>query len=225
MKLLTATGFALLLASRTCSAAAAAELCGGPLTDNNFDRPLDYTSDQDKYGYGEGQKNKLNLVESFHFNRDVELLISGMQAPLPADIHYTLKHFPNHYRALHSMAQWQLQNPNPRNEECNCIAWLLPAECYFTRAITFTPKDPVLYYLLGIYLHQKGELDRAFEAYNDAKNLGIDNSEYFYNFGLLLVDMKDFPAAREYAHQAYARGVPFPGLRNKLQKLGEWQDP
>ena len=202
--------------------AAGAELCGGPLEDNNFKRPLDYTSNQDKYGFGDGAKNKLALVENFHFDSDVEMLIKGMQGPLPGDIHYTLKHFPNHYRALNSMANWHLQNPNPKDEECDCLDWLLSAECYFTRAITFRPQDPMLYYIFGIYLHKKGDLARAVDAYIDASNLGLDAAEVHYNFGLLLVDTGDYDQAKEHATRAYADGVPFPGLRNKLQRAGHW---
>ncbi|MDJ0710563.1 MAG: hypothetical protein QNJ14_09245 [Woeseiaceae bacterium] len=199
-----------------------ADLCGGPLSNNNFRRPLDYTSDQDKYGFGEGRWNKLALVEDNHFNADVEMLKGGIMGPLPQDIHYTLMHFPNHYRALHSMAKWHLANPNPDDEECQCVEWVLPAECYFTRAITFTPEDPVLYYILGIYLHSAGELARSLDAYGDALKLGADFAEYHYNYGLLLVDMKDYEGAREQATLAYTKGAPFPGLRNKLERLGEW---
>lgn len=217
-------GFALLVLLCATSGSYAAGLCGGPLGDNNFNRPLDYASNQDKYGYGEGKTNKLALVENFHFNSDVEMLVDGMTGPLPTDIHYTLKHFPNHYRALHSMAKWHLQNPNPDDEECDCLRWLLPAECYFTRAITFRPRDPMLYYILGIYLHQSGELDRSFEAYSDAAKLGLNAAEFHYNFGLLLVDQGNYELAREYAKRAYTNGVPFPGLRNKLQRVGEWRD-
>jgi len=201
----------------------AAELCGGPLSDNNFDRPLDYTSDEDKYGWSEGQKNKLALVEHAHFTSKVEMLIDGENGPLPGDIHYTLKHFPNHYRALYAMAKWQLENPSPKDEDCDCLAWLLPAECYFTRAITFKPKDPMLYYILGLYEHQKGDLKKALDAYNDATTLGLDSPEFHYNFGLLMVDLKNYDGARKYAHKAYSEGVPFPGLRNKLQRVGQWQ--
>ena len=199
------------------------QLCGGPLDNNNFSRPLDYTSDQDKYGFGEGRRNKLALVEDNHFNADVEMLRAGMHGPLPGDIHYTLMHFPNHYRALHSMAKWHLKNPHPDDEECGgCLAWLLPAECYFTRAITFTPYDSTIYYILGIYLHQKKDLDRALAAYGDALKLGADSAEYHYNFGLLLVDLGDYEAARRHAKKAYDMGVPFPGLQAKLKRLGEW---
>ena len=205
-------------------ASRAAELCGGPLSDNNFDRPLDYTSNEDKYGWSEGQKNKLALVENAHFTAEVEMLVDGVNGPLPGDIHYTLKHFPNHYRALHAMAKWHLQNPNPRDEDCgDCLAWLLPAECYFTRAITFKPKDPMLYYILGVYQHQKGDLGAALDAYNDAEKLGLTDAEFHYNFGLLLVDLKDYEGAREYAAKAYSAGAPFPGLRNKLERAGEWR--
>ena len=201
---------------------AAAELCGGPLSDNNFDRPLDYTSDRDRYAADGGEPNKLELVEKFHFDRNVEMLVSGMQGPLPGDIHYTLKHFPNHYRALHSMARWHLQNPNPDDEECDCIEWLLPAECYFTRAITFTPDDPVLYYIFGIYLHKAEDLSKSRESYEKALSLGLGSAEVHYNMGLLLIDMKDYPSAREQARLAYSKGAPFPGLKNKLERLGKW---
>ncbi len=199
-----------------------AELCGGPLSDNNFGRPLDYTSDVDKYGYSGGQGDKLRIVEKHHFNRDVEMLIAGMQGPLPGDIHYTLKQFPNHYRALNSMGKWHLQNPNPTNEECECLDWLLPAECYFARAIAFTPEDPMVYYILGLYLHRKGDLNKAMGAYDDAATLGLDTAEFHYNMGLLLVDMENYESAREHAVKAYSMGVRFPGLRKKLESLGEW---
>jgi hypothetical protein len=169
-----------------------AELCGGPLEDNNFNRPLDYTSNQDKYGFGEGRTNKLALVEDHHFNADVEMLVGGINGPLPGDIHYTLKHFPNHYRALHTMAKWHIKYPNPKDEDCGkCLSWLLPAECYFTRAITFKPQDPMLYYILGLYLHNIKDLDRAIDAYNDALTLGASSAEFHYNMGLLMVDRKD----------------------------------
>jgi len=199
-----------------------AELCGGPLNDNSFDRPLDYTSDLDKYGFSGGSRNKLRTVEKYHFDKNVEMLVSGINVPLPGDIDYTLRHFPNHYRALHSMATWHLQNPNPDDAECNCLEWLLPAECYFTRAMTFTPSDPVLYYIFGIYLHKKQELDRALDAYNDALKLGLDSAEVHYNLGLLQVDLKNYESARAHAKIAYAKGVSFPALRNKLKKAGEW---
>lgn len=203
-------------------AAQAQGLCGGPLDDNNFGRPLDYTSDFDKYAFSEGVGDKLELVESAHFNRDVETLKAGQQGPLPGDIHYTLKHFPNHYRALNSMANWYIQNPIPDYEECDCADWLLPAECYFTRALTFKPKDPVLFYILGLFLHKKGDLIRAVDAYDDAAKLGLDTAEYHYNYGLLMVDARDFEAARLHAQIAYAKGAAFPGLKNKLESAGEW---
>jgi len=201
-----------------------AELCGGPLSENNFGRPLDYTSNLDKYGYsGGGQGDKLRLVEKHHFNQNVEMLVSGMQGPLPGDIHYTLKQFPNHYRALNSMANWHLQNPNPTDEECgDCLEWLLSAECYFARAISLQPEDPIVYYILGLYLHKKGDLDEAVDAYNDAATLGLDTAEYHYNMGLLMVDTKDYESAKAHAQKAYAMGAGFPGLQNKLKAVGEW---
>jgi len=40
----------------------------------------------------------------------------------------------------------------------------------------------------------------------------------------LYADLKNYPLAREEARQAYKLGYPLPGLRNKLEKLGEWQE-
>jgi tetratricopeptide (TPR) repeat protein len=211
------------VASVLSTVSASAELCGGPLDKNNFSRPLDYTSDQDKYGFGEGRRNKLALVEDNHFNADVEMLRDGINGPLPGDIHYTLMHFPNHYRALQSMSKWHLKNPHPKDEECgDCTDWLLPAECYFERAITFTPNDPTLYYIFGIYLHKKKDYQRAHVAYDDALTLGAGSAEFHYNLGLLLVDIGDYESARAHARKAYELGAPFPGLQNKLKKAGEW---
>ena len=223
MKKTTFAVLSLAISLQTVPSVALAELCGGPLSNNNFDRPLDYTSAEDRYGWSEGQKNKLALVENAHFTAEVEQLLKGVNGPLPGDIHYTLMHWPNHYRALNAMANWHLQNPNPKDEECDCIEWLLPPECYFTRAITFKPKDPMLYYVLGVYLHKKEELDKAEDAYNDALRLGLNAPEFNYNYGLLMIDLGNYDRAMEFASKAYSQGVPFPGLRNKLQQAGRWQ--
>src|SRR5688500_20384658 len=68
---------------------AAHALCGGSLSDNNFRRPVDVNDPADK--------DKIYIVEKYHFTPEVAALIRGSTSKLPGDIHYTLRHIPNHY--------------------------------------------------------------------------------------------------------------------------------
>jgi tetratricopeptide (TPR) repeat protein len=49
---------------------------------------------------------------------------------------------------------------------------------------------------------------------------GGGSAEINYFLGLVLVDLKDYAAAREYARKAYTLGYPLPGLRDKLARAG-----
>ncbi len=179
-------------------------LCGGSLDQNSWARPLDYRSPEDR--------KLLRIVEPFHFTPKVENLEGGMTSPLPGDIHYTLMRFVNHYRALNSMANWQLKNGfKPGGEH-------FPAECYFERATTFTPNDPVLYVIWGNYLYRKKEFPRALEVYQKALSLDDNNADTHYSLGLLYLEMNDVERAQQHADRAYALGYPLPGLKNKLQR-------
>lgn len=187
----------------------ASALCGGPLDGNNFNRPLDY---RDRIG----EAANLHMVEVRHFTPEVEGLIKGNTGSLVLDIDYTLRQIPNHYRALSAMARYQLQNPRPDN-----AGWYT-VECYFERALAFTPDDPNIYVIYAVYLHRKKDYEKALEFYSEAARLGLDTAEYHYNLGLLYFDMKDFAKARKEADKAYGRKYPLPGLKNKLQRAGKW---
>ncbi len=183
-------------------------LCGGPLERNSFGRPVDYTDPN--------QAAEIRIVERFHFTEEVERLESGINDPLPGDIGYTLRHIPNHYRALFAMAEWQRKNP-PRTE-----LNYLSADCYFQRALTFKPHDATIYMIYGIHLHKADKLESALSAYKMSAQKNPDDPELDYNLGLLYIDLAQYDKAREHARKAYAKGYPLPGLRNKLQRLGEW---
>jgi tetratricopeptide (TPR) repeat protein len=183
----------------------AQQVCGGSLGQNSWGRPLDYRDP--------GEQDSLDLVERFHFTRDTENLVKGVNVPLPGDIHYTLMRFVNHYRALNSMATWQLKNGFREGQE------YFPADCYFERAAAFTPDDPMVYVIWGNYLFRKKDFPRALEIYGRAEELGPDNAEVHYNLGLLYIEMKDLVRAQEHADKAYSLGYPLPGLRNKLKRL------
>lgn len=185
--------------------------CGPPLNMNHWGRPADHRNPE--------ETERLNLVERYHFTPEIEALKDGKNGPLPGDIHYTLIQFVNHYRALQAMATWQLTNPCRQDQEC------FPADCYFERALAFTPDDPTIYLIWGNYAYRKNEHDRALEIYRRAEALAPENAEVLYNLGLLQVERKDYSSARDYAVKAYGRGHPLPGLRNRLKRAGVKLDP
>jgi Tfp pilus assembly protein PilF len=153
-------------------------------------------------------------VESNHFTPEVETLQRGLTAPLPRDIAFVLRAFPNHHRALNSMARWQLQNKAPLDAEND----IWTADCYFLRAIDFRPDDWRVQFVYGIYLHRAKRLVEADKAYDAAAELGADTPDFFYNRGLLAVDRGNLQQAGEFSDKATALGHPLKGLRDKLAR-------
>jgi tetratricopeptide (TPR) repeat protein len=172
--------------------------------------PYDYTL---RGGYAE----QLLTVESHHFNRDVESLTRGQTTMLPyGDLAYTLRAWPNHHRALNSMSRYQLQMSRKGQ------AIEIPAECWFQRAIRYSPKDATTYMLYGMYLQKAGKLDMARDQYQAALTINPNSADANYNYGLLLVTLKEYEAAKKHAKKAYDAGFPLPGLRNQLTRAGQW---
>ena len=69
---------------------------------------------------------------------------------------------------------------------------------------------------------KRGNFDDALLLYDSALKREPHNAEVYYNLGLLYVDLDDFEQARASAEKAYGLGYPLPGLRRKLERLGEW---
>ncbi len=190
------------------------EFCGDPFSVNAFGRPVDQNAPADKE-YVAG-------IEFNHFNRDVETLVRGKTSDSPVDdLAYILRQVPNHYRALATMASFQLKNGYLAEHQRNKI---FTADCYFRRALSFKPDDPVIHSIYGIYLHRSGALNAALTEYLIAEQIGPASAELHYNLGLLYVELKQYGPAREQARKAYALGYPLTGLRARLDRLGEWRN-
>ena len=174
--------------------------------------PFDYNNPDNK-----GQN--LNLVESAHFTPEVESLIRGHSSYIGSDLDYTLRAFPNHPRALNAMARLAIQEktPTPRGAHFS-------VECYFSRAIEFTPSDPIPYLLYGNYLAKNSREQEALEKYQQAEKIDPQNANVLYNMGLLFFNMKQYDQSLAYAKKAYAAGFPLPGLRQKLVGAGQWKE-
>lgn len=178
--------------------------------------PFDYTNARDV-------AKKLPRVEKAHFDIGVQQLTGHRSkvftwANLAADIDYTLRAFPNHHMALYAMTQYYLEGYDKQ------YPMRYSARCYFDRAKRNSPSDGSVYLVEGIYFARLGRLQDSENSYLTAINMMPTSSEARYNLGLLYLEMKNYPAAREQALKAYEIGYPMPGLRNKLQALGQWEN-
>jgi hypothetical protein len=188
-------------------------------------------------------REKIDIVLRYHFTPWMEdMAIQGSTARQPevrgdvahrlgANLNYTLRALPNHPRALTAMGTYQLRL---RKESMSKFLELLrreqskgtlkTAECYFERAIMFSPDDGMVRAAYGVFRHRQGRPDLALDNYMEAIRLMPEDPEPYYNIGLLYVELEEFELARHNARRAYQLGYPSPGLRKALERLGEWQD-
>lgn len=172
----------------------------------------DYTSAEDRKG--------LSVVESYHFTRAVETLTQGNTGSVGGDISYTLEHFPNHHRALASMARLGLRQKSAQPHGAR-----FTVSCYFERAIAFAPHDVTARMVYGSYLLAIGQDATALEQLDAASRMAPEQATIQYNLGLMYVKKKDYEKASAHAQKAYALGFPLPGLKNKLKAAGKWKEP
>jgi len=193
----------------SAGAARADEANCGPVT--NAFGPFDYRT---------ATKEVLARVETFHFTPNVERLTRGeTTAYVGGDIDYTLRAFPNHYRALMSMSKLSLQQNRPTP-----VGSKYSIECWFDRAFRFQPDDAMPRMVAGLYFTKLGRREEALENLALAAQFSDGNSNLHYNLGLAYLDLKMPDDALLHAKKAYDAGFPLPGLRNRLREAGAWRD-
>ena len=170
------------------------------------------------YYDADARKKYLSVVEAHHFTPSVESLRKGSSGSVLQDLNYTLNSFPNHPRALVSMLNFVFSRQDRKLEGLS-----KDPECYFYRATVFRPNDLRAKEVYGVYLYKSGRLHEARAQFYAAEADGYDEPLFHYNFGLLLVDMREWDKAFYHAKKAYGSGVSFPGLRRKLQQSGKWK--
>jgi Tetratricopeptide repeat len=160
---------------------------------------------------------QLPMVEPYHFTHDVEMLKAGSTGSIGGDLDYTLRVFPNHYRALTAMMnlQFKLKTEHPQGAK-----WAVP--CYFERAIRFVPDDGTVHTIFGVYLMRLGRTRDAIAQFEIAGKLGDDGANLHYNLGLAYFEIGDYDQSLIHAQKAYALGFGLPGLEEKLRKVGKW---
>jgi tetratricopeptide (TPR) repeat protein len=174
---------------------------------NNFG-PYDYRKHPDKHA----------IVENFHFTPQVEALRKGQSSiHLGGDIGYTLRAFPNHPRALYAMARYGLQLGVTQVRGAQ-----YPVECYFDRALRFTPDDAQVRALYADYLIRTKRKEDARKQLEAAERLEL-TPQIAYNVALAWTNLGENEKALPLAKQAYGGGVNFPGLKERLTRAGVWK--
>jgi tetratricopeptide (TPR) repeat protein len=159
-------------------------------------------------------RGKLSVVEQFHFNADVEALRRGQSGTVGGDLSYTLERFPNHHRALSAMARLSLRDksPHPRDAAHSI-------DCYFLRALSMNKRDAQVRSTYAAYLLAVKREDEALAQLEAVIESDPENATAHYNLGLLHFRRKNYDKARSHAEEAYSRGFPLEGLKNKLATL------
>ncbi len=160
-------------------------------------------------------------VEDFHFTPKVEQAIDGATGTFGGDIDYTLRAFPNNPRALLSISKYSIKHHEERLGGAHYAT-----ECYFERAIRFTPDDPMVRLVYAIYLRDRKRTAEVKKQLDEAERLRGDqtNFDFDYNLGLLYFEVGDLDKSTEAARRAYALGAPLPALASKLKAKGRSVD-
>jgi tetratricopeptide (TPR) repeat protein len=172
------------------------------------------------YDYRTVDRATLMIVEPYHFTPQVERLEKGESTVLiGGDISFVLRTFPNHHRALAAMARLSAKEKTRKPAGSP-----YSVDCWFERAVRFTPDDAKVRVIHGYYLTKQGDNAGAVRELRAALEMGEDDGNLHYNLGLALFATKDYDGALAAARRAYELKFPLDGLRKKLQAAGKWKN-
>lgn len=201
-----------LLGATGAGAQTGPEACGNPFVNHYGPRDYRTTTPQGRA-----------IVENVHFTPGIESMTrpgTTMFRDMAGDVAYTLGVYPNHHRALLTMARlsqrWK-RDPPPGTDRT--------VECWFDRAVRYTPDDTVARALYAQFLHQSQRNSEAVAQLNIAVGQAGDNPLSHYNLGLLYLEAGQPGKALQQAHRARALGMTRPELQLALEKAGRWAEP
>lgn len=199
------------------------ELDCGPLRNFNDFGPFDYRDPGNRVATGADPMGRVKRVENVHFQHEMKALNLRRFSVerLAGEFAYTLRVFPNHPDALHAMSRLErVAGGKLPQAAATEFTPKISADCFFDRAIRFRPNDGQVWFVYAIHQHDRGRLQEARASYAQAARLGLDTANFNYNFGLLMADLKEWNAARDYARKAYSAGFPLEALRQRLEAAG-----
>ncbi|WP_338769336.1 tetratricopeptide repeat protein [Massilia sp. METH4] len=169
------------------------------------------------YDYRDPPDNSLYMVEHAHYTEEVAAGVKGNTGSIGGDLDYTLRVFPNHVKALTTMAAVAARSKVNKLAGAN-----YPVECYFERAVRFKPDDALAWGAYGKYLYGIGQAERAMPMLQKAYDMAPDNASVNYNLGIAYFRAKQYDLAVKHAKAAYQHDFPLDGLRNMLVGARKW---
>jgi tetratricopeptide (TPR) repeat protein len=169
-------------------------------------------------------RERLRLAEGSHFTKSVRMGVAGNAGSLVGDLHFVLNVFPNHPYALSVMADLQRKPGFSRQHPLRRDSYYPTINCYLLRALQIAPTDINVFLVQAIHQHKQKNYQAAKSSYLQALAIKPDAANVHYNLGLLLLQLGENSAALKHGQAAYRLGYPLPGLREKLQRLGVWQE-
>lgn len=166
-----------------------------------------------------------DLVERFHFNLEYKALMrgvdrtEGMSSNVAAGFDYTLRAFPNHHFALAGMERLSARKGNAEKLEGAPFR----VECWFLRAIEFTPDDGLVRALYGIYFARRGRADAALDQLQQAATMSGSDPNAMIQVAAAYLELKRYEEAQQAAQKAYDLGYPVFGLRDRMKRMGQWK--
>ena len=201
-----------LLGSAEVGAQTGQEACGNPFVNHYGPRDFRTTTPQSRA-----------IVEDVHFTPGIESMTrpgTSTFRDMAGDVAYTLGVYPNHHRALITMARlaqrWK-QDPPPGTNRT--------VECWFDRAVRYRPDDTVARALYAQFLHKQKRDSEAVAHLDIAVKHAGDNPLSHHNLGLIYLEVGSLEKALQQAHRARSLGLTRPDLQLALEKAGRWIEP
>ena len=99
------------------------------------------------------------------------------------------------------------------------------AQDILNKGIAAQPQRPEPYVMLALLHRKQHKLDLARDALKQADSAtGGASAEIAYDLGLIDLELGDVDTAVVHAKRAYGQGYPLQGLKQKLQRIGRWDD-
>jgi len=185
--------------------------------------PWDYADPSSSVPTGADPMGRIKRVENVHFKPAMQMLdLKQFNIErLTGEIHYTLRVFPNHPRALYAMSRLErLAGGKLPQNGITPFTPRITADCFFDRALRFRPNDKNVRKVHAMHLQQRGKLKEALAEYEQAELGGEQSADLYYNVGLLHTDLNNWEKAYEYGIKAQNQGFMLPALKQRLEKVG-----
>lgn len=159
-------------------------------------------------------KQFLENVEKYHLVPVLQGRGKNALVNSKGDLEFVLNYYPNHPQALDLYSQLCTAKAPP--QQCG-------ADSRFQAALAINSNAAPTYVVYGIHLQRQGKTSDAVDQYRIALRLNPGSVNAHYNIALALFDLQKFQESNAHAQAAYAAGVPYPGLKDKLARSGHWK--